>query len=349
MRAWLRPRRVALAAAAALLLPPLAFLVLDALDPFPLERLRRPASTVVRDRDGVPLRIFLAADERWRLPVTLDEVPEELRRALVVAEDARFGLHPGVDPLAVARATWTNLRAGRTVSGASTIPMQVARMVEPKPRTLGGKLHEAFRALQLARALDRDAQLEAWLNLAPFGGNVEGIGAASRFWFGKTPDALSTGEIAFLVALPRAPSRLDPSRGPGSNPQAAERARDAVLDRLVAAGALDAEEAAQARAVPLPRARKPAPFDAPHFARGAAVPGDDRTTTLDRVAQRAAEAALAGRIGALRGRGSATARSSCSTGRRARCWPGSAPPGSRRPRSTDRSTASSRVARRARR
>ncbi|MGH9380428.1 MAG: transglycosylase domain-containing protein, partial [Thermoanaerobaculia bacterium] len=186
-----------------------SFLTLDAQFPFPEQRLRRPSSTVVRDVEGRPLRVFLAPDDRYRLPVGLDDVSPELVRALVGSEDRWFYRHPGVNPLAVLRATWSNLRARRVVSGASTIPMQIARMVESRPRTFGAKLVEAFRALQLDWHHDKDELLELYLNLTPYGGNLEGVEAAAWRYFEKPASRLSLGEAALLAALPRSPIRYD--------------------------------------------------------------------------------------------------------------------------------------------
>jgi len=283
----------------------LAFLFLDLAFPFPWHRLDRPPAFEVTDLEGTPLRLFLPADERWRLPVTLDELPRELVAAVIASEDRRFGWHPGVDPLAMLRAAWTNLRAGRVVSGASTIPMQIARMAEPRPRTLGAKVVEAFRALQLAWHRTAEEQLALYLNLAPYSGNLEGVGAASRFLFGKPPDHLSLGEIALLVTLPRSPVAYDPIR----RPEAAREARDRVLDQLVDRGTVTADQAAEARKQPLPARLAPVPFEAPHFARYVALQARRRdtgprvATTLDLRLQRAAERQVERWIGALRDRG----------------------------------------------
>lgn len=282
-----------------LLAPMGAFLLLDLLFPFPAELLTRPPALVVEDRDGEPLRIFLPPDGRRRMPVELAELPPLLVEALVVCEDRWFRSHPGVNPAAVLRALGQNIVAGRVVSGASTIPMQLARMADPAPRTLRSKLKESFRALQLDWHYAKNRQLELYLNLAPYGGNIEGVAAAARFWFGKPPRRLSTGEIALLVALPRSPNRFDPVRHPG----AAREARDDVLDRLAAAGLVTAAEAAEARRQPLPVRRAEQPFDAAHFARLAAArsAGLARVrTTLHRPTQALAEAQVARRIGALR-------------------------------------------------
>jgi penicillin-binding protein 1C len=270
--------------------------------PFPEELLVRPPARVVLDRAGEPLRFFLAADERWRLPVSLDEVPPELIEALVSSEDRWFYRHPGVNPLAIMRAAVHNLRARRVVSGASTLSMQVARMIEPSPRTLGAKVREAFRALQLEARCSKGEILELYLNLAPYGGNVEGVGAAAYFYFGKTPAQLSLGEIALLVTLPRSPRAYDPQL----HPEAARRARDRVLDQLGQRGALDAPAIAEGRRQPLPEKRRRPPFEAPHFTRLAAQqePATARiATTLDSRLQTLAERQLARAVGTLRQEG----------------------------------------------
>ncbi len=327
MRSPLPARRLwpLLALCSGLLAGPLGFIALDRLLPPPLEALGRPAATAVLDAEGRPLRLFLPADQRWRLPVELDELPAELIAAVVAIEDRRFWRHPGVDPLAVARAAWQNLRARRVVSGASTLPMQIARLAEPAPRTAGAKLREAFTALQLERRLTKRELLEVYFNLAPYGGNLEGVGAASRFYFGKEPARLSPGEIALLVALPRSPVAYDPTR----NPATARAARDRVLQRLGAAGVLTTRQVEDARRQPLPERRLPSPFAAPHFAQFAAArsPGAARVpTTLDRRLQQMAEAQVARHLPGLRteGIGQAAVVVLETEGRRLRAMVGSA-------------------------
>lgn len=272
---------------------------LDRLFPPPLAALERPPARAILARDGEPLRFLLPADERWRLPITLDEVPADFLAAFIAAEDRRFYRHSGVDPLAMARAAWTNLRAGRVVSGASTIPMQLARMAQPGPRTLGSKVKEALRAVQLSRRLSKRRQLELYLNVAPYGSNLEGIGAASWFYFGKRPAQLSLGEAALLVALPRSPNGFDPLR----HPQAARRARDRVLGELAARGVFPRQSIDEARAQPLPAVRRAAPFAAPHASLLVAerYPGRTRLrTAIDRRLQAIAEHAVASRASELR-------------------------------------------------
>jgi penicillin-binding protein 1C len=299
-----RRRRLALGITLAILLagPYLWFHALNWLFPFPWEKLQRPPAVVALDRHGQPLRFFLPADDRWRFPMRLADMPPELPQALVASEDRRFYRHHGVDPLAVARAAWSNLKAGSVVSGASTIPMQVARMAEPGPRTLVSKICESFRAVQLERRFTKDEILEIYLNLTPYGGNVEGVGAAAWFYFGKEPDQLSLGEIALLTALPRAPAGYDPT----VHPQAAEAARGRVLEQLAARGVFPRREIAEAERQPVPRARKRPPFAAPHFTAMVSAQRPDEVrlrTTLDRRTQEVAESQVARRIRELRDQG----------------------------------------------
>ncbi len=297
-------RRWALALAAAILLaaPYLWLRALDLLFPVPWERLQRPPAVVVTDRHGEPLRFFLPADQRWRLPIRLSELPPDVRRALVASEDQRFYEHPGVDPLALARAVWDDVRHRKVVSGASTISMQVARMADPGPRTLRSKLREAVRALQIERRFSKDRILEMYLNLTPYGGNIEGIGAAAWFYFGKGPDQLSLGEIALLTALPRSPLKYDPTL----HPRAAQVARDRVLGQLASRGVFSRKELDAARREPIPRIRRRPPFLAPHFTEmiAAQLPGEPRIrTTLDRSIQAVAESQVARRAKELRDQG----------------------------------------------
>ncbi len=276
-----------------------AALVLDRVSPFPLGALRpRPAAMVLDSRDK-PLRLFLPPDQQWRLPVRLDEVPPRLVQVLLASEDRYFRSHPGVNPAAVLRAAWTNLRAGRVVSGGSTIPMQLARLAEPRPRTLAAKALEALRAIQLTAHLAKDEILELYLNNAPFGRNIVGLGAAGWFYFGKRPADLSLGEMALLTALPRAPTSYDPVR----QPEAATRVRDRVLDQVARLGVVPAEEAERAKRLPLPRAMQRAPLRAPHFAEAVLARYGFRprlATTLDPAVQAVAEKAIAGRLLELR-------------------------------------------------
>jgi len=295
-RTW---SRLALALAGLLLALPLAFLALDALFPLPAGWLDAPSGTRLLDRSGTELRRFPASDGQWRFPVTLDEVSPALVTALVESEDRWFFVHPGVNPLAVLRAAWTNALSGRVVSGASTIPMQLARMADPGPRTLRRKLAESFRALQLGLTRSKTGLLEAYLNTAPFGGNIVGVGAAARIYFGKPPDRLSLGECALLAVLPRSPNRYDPSR----HPEAAMAVRDRVLALLAARGAVDPDEAGRAMRQPMVAQRRPSPMHAPHFcllARARLGAEPVIATSLDLARQKTVERLLARHVERLR-------------------------------------------------
>jgi penicillin-binding protein 1C len=295
-------RRTLLLILAAPLAALLLFVLLDWLFPFPTENLHRPPARMVMDRHGEPLRYFLPADQRWRFPVRLEELPPELPRALIASEDRRFHRHFGIDPAAVVRAAWSNLRAGEVVSGASTIPMQIARMADPGPRTFGSKLRESWRALQLEWHYGKDELLEIYLNLTPYGGNVEGVGAASWFYFAKPPSQLSLGEIALLTALPRSPVRYDPA----SRPAAARAARDEVLRQLEERGVFTRREVEDGRRQPIPEGRRKPPFAAPHWAElvtGRFPAEIQLRTTLDRGTQQIAEEQVRRRAAELRAQG----------------------------------------------
>ena len=231
------------------------------LGPLPLTQAREVSTSIV-DRNGKLLRAYAMADGRWRLPVDAKtDVDPAYLKLLLAFEDQRFRTHAGVDPLALARAAFQLATRGRIVSGGSTITMQLARLMEPRrQRSLYAKLRQIVRALEIERQMNKDQILDLYLALAPFGGNLEGIRAASIAYFGKEPKRLSIAEAALLVAMPQSPEtrRLD------RYPQAARAARDRVLDRMVEEGRVSKEDAAQAKAVPVSRLRKPMPILAPH-------------------------------------------------------------------------------------
>jgi penicillin-binding protein 1C len=220
-------------------------------------------STVVLDRDGHLLRAFVTADGRWKLPVTADTVDPRYLAMLQAFEDKRFERHHGIDPLAMLRAAGQLLKTGRIVSGGSTLTMQVARLIEPREeRTLAAKLHQMARAVALERQFDKREILDLYLTLAPFGGNLEGVRAASLAYFGKEPRRLSTAEAALLVALPQSPE----TRRPDRYAERAKRARARVLARLAAGGLVTPSEAAQASDAALPTERRLFPIHAAHLA-----------------------------------------------------------------------------------
>jgi len=238
-----------------------AVLALDRWLPPPLDRSRQTSMLVLDGRDRL-LRGFAVAEGVWRLPARPEEVEPLYLRMLLAYEDRRFAEHPGLDPLAIARALGQWLWHGRVVSGASTLTMQTARLLEPHPRNLAGKIGEMLRALQLERRYDKNEILAFYLTLAPYGGNLEGVRAASLAWFGKEPSRLTAAEAALLVVLPQAPSRLRPDRFP----ERARAARDKVLLRMGQLGVLTDQQIAEARQEPLPARRRHLPFLAPHLA-----------------------------------------------------------------------------------
>ncbi|MGA1780864.1 MAG: transglycosylase domain-containing protein [Planctomycetota bacterium] len=236
---------------ALLLLPPLvgvgALILLDRLFPFPIEQLVPASSSALeRSREEVPLLATVARDDQWRIRVPLAAIDPRLIEATVAVEDERFRRHPGVDPLSIARAVGQNLSAGEVVSGASTITMQLCRLLHPRPRTLRSKMIEAFRALQLERLLGKERILEEYLNRAPYGGNLVGVEAAARHYLGRGAGDLSLAEAALLAGLPQGPSILRPDR----HPERARRRRDTVLRRMHEEGRITAEERRTAEATP---------------------------------------------------------------------------------------------------
>lgn len=195
--------------------------------PPPLARLKT-ASSVVVDQNGLWLRALPTSEGRWRLRADLKRTDPAFVKRLIAIEDSRFFSHWGVDPLAVLRAGATNFRANSVVSGASTLTMQTARMLEPRPRTVGAKLIEMMRAFQLELRFSKDDILGYYLTLAPYGGNIEGVRAASLAWFGHEPDSLTLEEQALLIAIPQSPEMRRPDR----HPKAAMTARNQILGRF---------------------------------------------------------------------------------------------------------------------
>ena len=218
-------------------------------------------STVVRDRHGEVLRAFPVGEGRWRLRADLDALDPDFVDALVAYEDDRFFHHTGVDPLALLRATRDSALAGRIVSGGSTLTMQLARLIEPRERTIGAKLVQILRAWQLELRYSKREILEYYLTLAPYGGNLEGVRAASWAYFGREPDELTVEQIAMLIALPQSPEARRPDRRPDN----AVRARGRVLDRLAQVGLARPDASADAAFDPAP-GRRDFPADAWHAA-----------------------------------------------------------------------------------
>lgn len=237
--------------------------LLDRLFPLPLPRDSRDGATVVLARDGTPLRAFAGANSVWRYPVTMDEVSPLYLQALLTYEDRWFWYHPGVNPWSLLRAGAQWIRYGRIVSGGSTLTMQVARIIDPTPHTVVGKLHQVLRALQLEAHLSKRQILTLYLNHAPFGGTIEGVQAASWAYLGKPAAQLSHAEAALLVVLPQAPSRLRPDR----HPRRARAARDKVLARMASDHVWTPARIAAARVEPVVARSLHVPMVAPLLAR----------------------------------------------------------------------------------
>ena len=270
-----------------------ALFALDRLYPPDLSRLAA-TGTEVLDRNGRTLAMLPAPGGVWRFRAAPEDVSPAFLDLLIAVEDRRFHRHPGVDPLALARAAVQFLVRGRVVSGGSTLTMQAVRLLEPRPRTLRSKAIEIARALQLEAHLDKRQILGIWLTLAPFGGNIEGVRAGSLAWFGVPATQLDIGEAALLVAIPRRPEALRPDR----HPQRALAVRDRVLALGERAGV-----AAEATPPPPPTRRTAFPRHAPQivasFAAAPRIP-----TTLDLPLQAALERFAAAGLPALPGRAS---------------------------------------------
>lgn len=230
-------------------------------DPLRQGRPDRQLSVRVEDRQGRLLRELLSRAETRSEWVGLEHMTPYLVSALIAAEDTRFFRHHGVDPPAIVRAFSQNLKAGRIVSGASTITMQLARILSPGPRSFGRKLIQALSALKIETGHSKEEILEEYLNRVPCGNLVYGIPAAARLYFGKSTQTLSPAEAAFLVALPQAPSAMNPFK----RSDLALGRRNHILKRMALLGFLSSPEAARAVTEPLNLNDYQHSFHAPHF------------------------------------------------------------------------------------
>jgi penicillin-binding protein 1C len=254
----------------------ISFLLIDLLAPLPPPK---PYSRIVYARDGSMLQATLSADDKWRMRTRIAEVPSTLLAALIAKEDQYFYYHPGVNPFALGRAAFSNLFTGARVSGASTITMQVARMLEPKPRTLLAKVQEIFRALQLEWHYSKAEILEMYLSYLPYGGNVEGVMAASHLYFGRTPQRLSLSQAIVLTVIPNRPNSLRPDL----HAEALRLARDKWARRFAAEGIFDQAALADALREPVAAERLQLPATAPQFSLRmlASRPGERIWTSID--------------------------------------------------------------------
>ncbi|MEM9635574.1 MAG: penicillin-binding protein 1C [Pseudomonadota bacterium] len=254
-------------------------------------------SAVVLDRHDRLLRAFASEDDKWRLPVTLETIDPLYLKMLLAFEDKRFFEHGGIDVRALVRSVAQSIRHGRLVSGGSTLTMQVARLLDEEPtKTFKRKYEQFLKAVQLEKSYSKQEILQFYALRAPFGGNIEGVRAASLTWFGKEPTRLTPAEAALLVALPQSPE----TRRPDRHTDNARRARNRVLDRAVAAGVISQEEADSAAAEPVRSKRHAMPLHAAHESRHARFRFPDRNEhhlTLDRDLQVTLEKMARQRIG----------------------------------------------------
>ena len=263
----------------------------------------RQPSRVFTDMHGEVIRAELASDEQWRLEVTLDEISPHVPAAFIALEDQRFYSHGGIDLVAVGRAVLSNFDAGRIVSGASTISMQLARLSKPEPRSYGAKIRQALRAIDLERRHSKEWIMTAYLNHTPYGSNILGIEAASRYYFSKPASELTVAESALLVGLPQRPAALRPDR----YPERAKERRTRVLEEMREHGMIDDQQLAQidAAALNLVLAEGPSKLGFPlghtHICELANTPGDRVETTLDPELQARAESAIQRQVDSIEG------------------------------------------------
>ena len=245
-------------------------------------------SPVLKDRHGALLNVRTVESGTWRMAVDIDDIDPAFIEALLFIEDKRFYSHPGVDGAAVLRALSSWKSEGRVVSGASTLTMQLVRQYRPRPRTLKSKVIESFEALRFEFHFSKDEILEQYLTRISYGGNIEGIEAASRLYFGKSPRYLSADEIALLIALPQAPE----ARRPDRHSQAAKLGRGRILKRLEAGGLIDETSAKRAQRASIPLKKQPLPNQAWLTAQKLSQEGDSVQSWIDPSQQTALETQL---------------------------------------------------------
>ena len=297
------------------------FFILDHLYPPDLTRYEN-TSDEMHAADGRLMRLFNVEDGLIRRQVSFEEVDPLYIHMLVAYEDKRFFDHAGVDVFALARALWQAVRHGEVVSGASTLTMQTARLLEPRPRTLVSKFIEMFRALQLERQFSKREILEIYLTLAPYGGNLEGIKAAAEAYFGHEAAHLTPDEAALLVILPQSPTRLRPDR----RAESARKARNKVLRRVAGEIGMAPDLRALALAAPVPNVRHEIPVLAPHLAVRLVLDGlgGQMDTTLDYGLQQQLERLVKVRAGSVHARASAAVLVVHNESRRVLAYVGSA-------------------------
>src|SRR5215467_13890270 len=232
-------------------------------------------SPIITDSKGEVINAYLTKDQKWRMKTELNEISPLLRKAIIAKEDKYFYSHPGVNPAAVVKAFLKNIFRMKTTSGASTITMQVARALEHRKRNLGSKIIETFRAFQLELRYSKSEILQMYLNLVPYGGNIEGVKSASILYFNKNPDHLSLAEITALSIIPNRPSTLVI----GKNNARIVQQRNKWLKKFAAEKIFTEREIEDALAEPLTASRGTIPHFLPHLSYKLKTRGGDIVRT----------------------------------------------------------------------
>jgi len=243
--------------------PFIVFCLLCIFFPLPGDKIEKPGSSTVYFKKGRLARAFLTKDDELMIRLNSAEIPDVVKKSFIAAEDKYFYYHPGVNLFSIIRAAYQNIKNRRIVSGASTITMQLARMIEPKSRTLFSKMIEAFRALQIEIKYTKKEILTHYLNHLPFGSNIIGIEAASRRYFNKPISKLNLADIATLTVIPRSPNLLNPWNG---NIKLLRKFRNHSLKLMLDNGTISKEEYDIALTTKLKnREFYPLPFEIPHL------------------------------------------------------------------------------------
>jgi len=235
------------------------FLILDTLFPLDYQRLEKPSSTAIYDKNHKLLRLKLSSDGFWRFQAKPNKLPDLLKKSVITFEDRYFYYHFGINPFSIIRAIYHNA-TNRRIIGASTITMQVARMMYQRERTLTNKLIEIFNALQLEWHLSKEEILTHYFNLAPYGGNIEGVKSAAMFYFQKPLHELTISQIAILTSIPKNPNQNRPTRQKNLT-----KYRDKILTNLQNENVISKEQLLRAQKEPIASSLMKVPLQAPHF------------------------------------------------------------------------------------
>ncbi|MCF6361426.1 MAG: penicillin-binding protein 1C [Cyclobacteriaceae bacterium] len=237
------------------------FFLLVLFSPLPSPLFNTPHTTTLHASNGQLLSAAIARDQQWRFPIS-DSIAYKFRTAIRIYEDEYFYYHLGVNPVSIARAVWQNSKAGKIISGGSTLTMQTIRMAYGnKPRTYGQKIIELFAAVKMELFYSKSEILKTYADNAPFGGNIVGISAASYRYFGRAPHQLSWAEAASLAVLPNDPSSIYP----GKNEEAFLKKRNKLLTKLFDKSIIDEDDLFLAKQEPLPQKVKSLPNNAYHL------------------------------------------------------------------------------------